>query len=86
LHKQHETLLGYETGEIENRHASDWFMPETKEMVFTAVAEVMGKAVAKPAAKAKAPVKATAKISAKTTAKAIIKPAAQAKKYYQQAL
>lgn len=37
----HETLLGYETGEIANRHIMDWHIPEAKATVQQAVDDVM---------------------------------------------
>ncbi len=35
--KQHETLLGYESGEIEGRHLLEWHVPEVREAVKDAV-------------------------------------------------
>ena len=39
--KQHEVLLGYETGEMKGRHITDWHAPETKELVMNAIESVM---------------------------------------------
>jgi len=39
--KQHEVLLGYETGEMKGRHVTDWHAPESKELVMNAIETVM---------------------------------------------
>jgi len=39
--KQHEVLLGYETGEMKGRHVTDWHAPESKESVMNAMETVM---------------------------------------------
>jgi PAS domain S-box-containing protein len=44
--KKHETLLGFETGEIKDRDILDWHIPEAKEAVITAVEQVMDKGYA----------------------------------------
>lgn len=44
--KNHEILLGFEPGEIKDRNILDWHIPETKDAVITAVAQVMEKGYA----------------------------------------
>ena len=39
--KLHESLLGYESSEMKGRHVTDWFVPETREAVLSAIEEVM---------------------------------------------
>jgi len=39
--RKHETLLGYETAEMQNRLATDWFDPEHKEAILNAIDVVM---------------------------------------------
>lgn len=41
--RNHETLLGFGPGEIDNRHISEWHIPESKEVVRQAVELVMEK-------------------------------------------
>lgn len=41
--KQHESLLGFDTEEMEGRHVSDWHVPEAKEAVLAAIEAVMKK-------------------------------------------
>jgi PAS domain S-box-containing protein len=41
--KQHESSLGYETGEMKGRLVTDWHAPEAREAVLNAVEEVMAK-------------------------------------------
>jgi PAS domain S-box-containing protein len=35
--REHESLLGYEIGEIEGRHVTDWHLPESKDAVLSAI-------------------------------------------------
>lgn len=39
--KRHESLFGYESGEMKDRLATDWFLPETRDAVVNAIEEVM---------------------------------------------
>jgi PAS domain S-box-containing protein len=41
--KHHETLLGYEAGEIDHRHVTEWHVPQAKDAVLKAIEEVMEK-------------------------------------------
>jgi PAS domain S-box-containing protein len=41
--KAHETLLGYEPGEMAGMHVTDWHVPEAKEAVLQAIETVMAK-------------------------------------------
>ncbi len=41
--REHESLLGYEIGEIEGRHITDWYVPEAKEVVLNVIEDVMTK-------------------------------------------
>jgi len=41
--KLHESLLGFDTEEMEGRHVSDWHVPEAKEAVLAAIETVMEK-------------------------------------------
>ena len=41
--KQHETLLGYNTGEIKDFYVTEWFAPEYREAVIKAIEGVMEK-------------------------------------------
>jgi len=41
--KSHETSLGFESGEINNRHISEWHLPEVRETLLKTVDDVMVK-------------------------------------------
>ena len=41
--KQHESLLGYEAGEISGRHVTEWHVPEARDAVLSAIEAVMEK-------------------------------------------
>ncbi|MDD2467797.1 MAG: nuclear transport factor 2 family protein [Desulfobulbus sp.] len=41
--REHESLFGYEIGEIEGRHVTDWHAPESEDAVLGAIEDVMAK-------------------------------------------